>query len=80
MSTMPPKPPEDLEEFQFQLADQLARLINIPLRAAMPVVTAVTAGWSVEVQRMRPVSDPHDRFVIHTPWTTAKGETSERAR
>lgn len=57
--------------FCTQLTSALADHLGIPLRAVEQAVDAATADWSVEHQRMRPVTDPHDRFVITTPWTAA---------
>lgn len=60
--------PADLAAFQQYLSVALADLLGSPLRAVEAAVDGVTAGWSVEVHHLRPVTDPHDRFCIHTPW------------
>ena len=61
-------PDADRAEFHRWLADALADRIGVPLRATEEAVNDLAADWSVEIQHRRSITDPHDRFVIHTPW------------
>jgi hypothetical protein len=62
---------EDLEKFQGYLSDSLAEYLGVPLAGVEAAVRAVTDDWAVEAQHMRPVTDPHERFAIYTPWERA---------
>lgn len=67
-----------LDLFRESLATALADAIGIPLNAVEAAVEIATEGWSVEVHHMRPITDHHTRYAIHTPWAKVEEEVSPR--
>lgn len=61
-------PLSDLDTFLDEFAQNLASELSIPLRPVEEALAAVTQGWAVEIQHMRPVTNHHTQYVIHTPW------------
>lgn len=54
--------------FHKYLSDQLAVRIGTSQQNADDAVAWLIQDWSIEMQTMRPITDPHDRFIITTPW------------
>jgi len=64
-------PLDDLDRFQGQLVADLAGYLDgVDMARLTHAVESVTADWSVEIHNMRPVTDHHIRYAIHTPWQT----------
>lgn len=50
-----------------------AHLLRGTLQDVADLVDDLVPEWSVELQTSRPHTDPHDRFVITTPWEPRSG-------
>lgn len=71
---------EDREALQVELANTLADQLGVPLRSVEEAVGVATGDWSVEIQCVRPVTDPHHRFAVHTPWEPGRYPASRWGR
>lgn len=60
------------EEARAHLVDSLivalVDRLGVSVSELGAAVRDITTDWSIEMQTMRAISDPHDRFVITTPW------------